>query len=221
MSDKPTRARAPRNTLNPELIVTTALALMEAQGLEAFSVRSLAKELGVGPMALYTYFRSKDELFDAVRDHLLGARRLSAARGPWQEQVRTIATGLRQLLLEHPCLLRILASRPLKGQETAAATETLVRALREAGFSKENAARAHTMLFTFVLGAALWESQMNAEKQDREGRRRLRATMESLSAADYPTVVDLADELSRTSGGDAQFDFGLNALIAGLEPLLN
>ncbi|MCP3801475.1 TetR/AcrR family transcriptional regulator [Allokutzneria sp. A3M-2-11 16] len=219
MSDK--RTRAPRNTLNPELIVTTALRLMAADGVEAFSLRALAKELGVGPMALYTYFRGKDELFDAVRDHLLGTRRLATAKGPWQQQIRSVATGLRELLLEYPCLLRILASRPLKGPETAAVTETLVRALREAGFSKENAARAYTMLFTFVLGAALWESQMNAEKQDPEGRRRLRATMASLSEVDYPTVVDLAGELAATSGGDAQFEFGLRALVAGLEPLLD
>src|SRR5687768_1464821 len=113
MSDK--RTRAPRNTLNPDLIVTTALRLMTADGVEAFSLRALAKELGVGPMALYTYFRNKDELVDAVRDHLLGARQLSTAKGPWQQQIRSIATGLRELLLEYPCLLRILASRPLKG----------------------------------------------------------------------------------------------------------
>ncbi|WP_086819359.1 TetR/AcrR family transcriptional regulator [Allokutzneria sp. NRRL B-24872] len=216
MSDK--RTRAPRNTLNPELIVTTALGLMKTEGVEAFSLRALAKELGVGPMALYTYFRGKDELIDAVRDHLFSTRKLSSAQGPWQQQLRSVATGLRELLLEHPCLLRILASRPLKGPETAAATETVVRALREAGFSKENAARAHTSLFTFVLGAALWESQMNAEKQDPEGRRRLRATMAAVSEVDYPTVVDLAGELAATSGGDAQFEFGLTALIMGLEP---
>ncbi|MFC0625459.1 TetR/AcrR family transcriptional regulator [Kribbella deserti] len=212
--------RTPRNTLSPELIVETALGLMEAKGTNGFSLRALAGELGVGPMAIYTYFRNKDELYDAVRDHLLATGAPTPGDGPWQDQVRSICGGLRDLMLQHPCLVQLLGGRPLSGQETVGLAEIHLRVLRSAGFGPEDAARAHIALFTYVLGSTSWETQLKAERQDPEGRRRLRATMESLSSADYPTVVELAPELSLTSGGPEQFEYGLDLLLAGLSARL-
>jgi AcrR family transcriptional regulator len=212
------RARTPRNTLSPELIVRTALELMETDGTSAFSLRGLAAELGVGPMALYTYFRNKDDLYDAVRNHLMGLLPPVPDGVPWQDQVRAVCRSLRSLMLQHPCLAQLLAGRPLSGQETARVAEGLLGVLRSAGFDKETAARTHTTLFTYVLGSTSWEIQMAAERRDPEAWRRLRTTMESLSATEFPTVVELAPELSRTTGGDPQFNYGLDLLITGLEP---
>lgn len=214
--------RTPRNTLNPELIVEAAVRLMESTGADAFSLRALAGELRVGPMALYTYFRNKDELYDAVRNHLLAlGPDTHPGGGPWQVRVRTVCRNLRKQMLRHPVLVQLLAARPLSGHETAAMAEGLLRVLRDAGFDAENAARAHTTLFTFVLGSTSWEIQMAAEKQDPERNRRLRNTMEALSPLDYPTVVALAPELSWTTGGDKQFDYGLDLLLTGLEQRLS
>ena len=220
MEPTATRPRTPRNTLSRELVVSTALRVMESGGTEAFSIRGVAKELGVGPMALYTYFRSKDDLFDAVRNQLLGELPSPAADGPWQDQVREVCRNLRLLMLEHPCLAQLLAGRPLSGHETAATAESLLRVLRSAGLDPASAARTHTTLFTFVLGATTWELQMATEQQDPDRSRRLRATMETLSATEYPTVVELARELAATTGGDEQFDHGLDLVIAGLEQQL-
>ncbi len=58
---------------------------------------------------------------------------------------------------------------------------------------------------------------MAAERRDPEAWRRLRTSMESLSARDFPSVVELAPELARTTGGDEQFDYGLDLLLAGLQ----
>jgi AcrR family transcriptional regulator len=212
--------RTPRNTLSTELVVTTALRVMETGGTDACTIRGVAKELGVGPMALYTYFRGKDDLLDAVRNHLLAELPAPPAEGSWQDQVRVLCRSLRRLMMRHPALGQLLAARPLSGHETAAAAEGLLRVLRSAGFEPQAAARSHTTLFTFVLGATTWEIQLTAEKQDPDRNRRLRATMESLSAAEYPTVVELARELAATAGGDEQFDHGLDLLITGLEATL-
>src|SRR3954470_11669744 len=209
--------RTPRNTLNPELVVRTALELMEAKGADGFSLRGVAAELGVGPMALYTYFRNKDDLYDAIRDHLMGLMPPPPEGLPWPDQVRSVCRDLRVLMLQHPCLAQLLASRPLSGHETARVAEGLLSVLRSAGFEPETAARTHTTLFTYVLGATTWEIQMAAERRDPEAWRRLRATIESLSAREFPTVVELAPELARTTGGDAQFDYGLELLLAGLQ----
>ena len=124
--------RTPRNTLSPELIVRTALELMEANGADAFSLRGVAAELGVGPMALYTYFRNKDDLYDAVRDHLMGLLPAVPADVSWPDQVRAVCRSLRLLMLQHPCLAQLLASRPLSGHETARVAEGLLGVLRGA-----------------------------------------------------------------------------------------
>ncbi|MGC4941241.1 TetR/AcrR family transcriptional regulator [Kribbella sp. DT2] len=212
--------RTPRNTLNSELIITKALELMEGRGLDSFSLRALAGELGVGPMAIYTYFRNKDDLYDAVRDHLMGLLPAVPAGADWPDQVRAVCRGLRRLMLQHPCLAQLLASRPLSGHETARVAEGLLGVLHSSGFGREIAARTHTTLFTYVLGATSWEIQMATEQRDPEGLRRLRTTMESLSATEFPTVVDLAPELARTTSGDEQFDYGLDLLISGLRTTL-
>jgi AcrR family transcriptional regulator len=210
------RPRTPRNTLNPDLIIQTALDLMEAGGTAAFSLRGLAAELGVGPMALYTYFRNKDDLYDAVRDHLMALVPPVPAGASWPDQVRAVCRGLRRLMLQHPCLAQLLANRPLSGHETARVAEGLLGVLRSAGFDPETAARTHTTLFTYVLGATSWEIQMAAERRDPEGSRRLWTTVRSLSPTEFPTVVELTPELARTTGGDEQFDYGLDLLIAGV-----
>ncbi|WBQ02193.1 TetR/AcrR family transcriptional regulator [Kribbella sp. CA-293567] len=212
-----TRPRTPRNTLSSALIVQTALDLMEAKGTDGFSLRGLAGELGVGPMALYTYFRNKDDLYDAVRDHLMALAPGVPREVAWPDQVRAVCRGLRALMLQHPCLAQLLASRPLSGHETARVAEGLLGVLRAAGFDAETAARTHTTLFTYVLGSTSWEIQMAAERRDPDAWRRLRTTMESLPSAQFPTVVELAPELARTTGGDEQFDYGLDLLLAGLE----
>ncbi|HET6298399.1 MAG TPA: TetR/AcrR family transcriptional regulator [Kribbella sp.] len=215
------RPRTPRNTLNPELIIQTALDLMEAGGTAAFSLRGLAAELGVGPMALYTYFRNKDDLYDAVRDHLMALVPPAPADTPWPDQVRAVCRGLRRLMLQHPCLAQLLARRPLSGHETARVAEGLLGVLRSAGFDAETAARTHTTLFTYVLGATSWEIHMAAERRDPEGARRLWTAVHSLSPTEFPTVVELLPELTRTTGGEEQFDYGLDLLIAGVSAKLN
>ncbi|GAA1701652.1 TetR/AcrR family transcriptional regulator C-terminal domain-containing protein [Kribbella yunnanensis] len=209
-------ARTPRNTLSSDLVVRTALELMEAKGADGFSLRGVAGELGVGPMALYTYFRNKDDLYDAIRDHLMGLMPPPPEGLPWPDQVRSVCRDLRVLMLQHPCLAQLLASRPLSGHETARVAEGLLSVLRSAGFEPEIAARTHTTLFTYVLGATTWEIQMAAEQSDPDSLRRLRASMESLSSRDFPTVIELAPELARTTGGETQFDYGLDLLLAGL-----
>ncbi|MFC0435018.1 TetR/AcrR family transcriptional regulator [Kutzneria buriramensis] len=214
------RTRVPRNTLSAELIVTAALGLLDRTGIEQFSVRALAKELGVAPMTLYTYFRGKDELLDAVRDHALAAAALTTAYGGWQHQVRTICRRLRGQILEHPCLTSLLQQRPLAGHESAESAESLLRALVEAGFDVENAARAYTTLLGFVVGVTTLEVRLLEENRDPERREKVREIMSGLPADRYPTLVEHTAALRHTVGGDTQFEFGLDLVIAGMEQRL-
>jgi AcrR family transcriptional regulator len=143
------RPRAPRNSLTREAIVDAAVAVLDEGGPARLTMRSLAERLGVRPMALYTYVGSKDELLDAARDHILGglsaqddAAHLGAGAagaehtGPdWVHRLRSAGLGLYRLLVAHPALIHLFATRPLAGHEAAGATEEHLRVLREAGFA--------------------------------------------------------------------------------------
>jgi AcrR family transcriptional regulator len=220
------RPRAPRNSLSREAIVEGAVAMLDEAGTGRLTIRALAERLGVRPMALYTYFASKDDLLDAARDHILGA--LWAHRGTertdtagdgeadWVGGLRSVGLGLYRLLVAHPALIHLFATRPLAGHEAADATEEHLRVLREAGFDRTGAARAHLTLLQLALGAATWEVQLNRGRDARTRQRRRRA-LAAMPADRYPTLVDLASELVEDTVGEQQFRYGLDVVLAGLQ----
>src|SRR4028118_111153 len=88
-----------RVTLTPQAVVEGALALADAEGLEAVTIRRLAKELGVTPMALYWHFRSKDELLEGVAARIFEEIDLSVdASAPWPEQLRALLGSMLGVL---------------------------------------------------------------------------------------------------------------------------
>ena len=129
------RSRAPRNSLSRAAIVDAAVAVLDEGGPARLTMRSLADRLGVRPMALYTYFGSKDELLDAARDHILGglaAHREAETAGAepgepgWVQPLRSVGLELYRLLVAHPALIHLFATRPL--------AEWLEGKLRSSGF---------------------------------------------------------------------------------------
>jgi AcrR family transcriptional regulator len=226
------RPRAPRNSLSRRAIVDAAVALLDEGGPAGLTMRSLADHLGVRPMALYTYVGSKDELLDAARDHILGG--LSAHRDAatdadtadsrhgepgWVQRLRLVGLELYRLLVAHPALIHLFATRPLAGHEAAGATEEHLRVLREAGFDRAGAARAHLTLLQHALGSATWEVQLNRDR-DVLSRRRRQEALAAMPADHYPTLVDLAPELVEGTVGEQQFRYGLDVVLAGLQERL-
>jgi AcrR family transcriptional regulator len=133
----------------------------------------------------------------------------------WEDRLRSVGLGLYRLLVSHPALIHLFATRPLAGHEAADATEAHLRVLRDAGFDRVTAARAHLALLQHALGSATWEVQLNAGR-DRASRRRRREALQAMSAQRYPTLVDLAPELVEHTVGEQQFRFGLETILAGL-----
>ena len=135
---------------------------------------------------------------------------------------RTFSQGrrLRGQILEHPCLTALLQQRPLAGHDSAESAESLLRALVEAGFDRESAARAYTTLLGFVVGVTTLEVRLLEENRDPERREKVREIMSALPADRYPTLVEHTPALRQTVGGDTQFEFGLDLVIAGMEQRL-
>src|ERR1700722_3258014 len=108
------RRRGPRPSLSGEQIVAKAIELADREGLSGLSTRRLADELGITAMSLYGYVPSKAELLDVMADRAYGQITLhSAPAATWQAHLAALAQSHRALLLSHPWLLQIAASRPL------------------------------------------------------------------------------------------------------------
>lgn len=100
---RPERRRAPRNSLNPDRILDAAVTLLDRDGIESFTMRALAEQLGVATMAVYSYFKGKDEIHDAVALRLLNTIELppSGSADPGCE-LRDVCRGVYRLFTEHP-----------------------------------------------------------------------------------------------------------------------
>lgn len=213
--DRPGRGkRTPRNTLSAELIVDAALRMLDTKQCEEITMRTLAAELGVGTMTLYTYFRSKDDILQAARDRVLGAFHPPSVEGPWDDQVRACCRALYDLLIERPAVLRLLAI-PAPGEtnfgDTATtALELILRLLREAGLDRLEAARGYVALLQYTLGSALRHMFENDPAHDKH-------RMGALSPDAHPTITDLMPELLRVRENNVeQYAFGLDLILSGL-----
>ncbi|MQY28963.1 TetR/AcrR family transcriptional regulator [Nocardia aurantia] len=212
MTPAASRRRATRNTLSADRIVDAALHLLDTTTAEELSMRTLAAELGVGTMTLYTYFRGKDEILQAARDRVLDSFHPPAVEGDWEEQVRACCTALYGLLVERPAVMRVLATGMHGDDEFAdtatAALEFIVRQLRGAGLDRECTARGYVVLLQYTFGAALGRVRAAAHEP---------GEMPRLSPQAHPMIADLAPELIRVrSCGVDQYLFGLNLLLTGL-----
>lgn len=201
--------------LSREVIARAALSHVDAHGLEGLSMRRLARELSVGTMTLYGYFRGKDELLDAVVDVAMQDVDLPAPQGSWREQARELVLASRRNLLRHPALLAIRLRRPILRPEALKTTERGMRALTEAGFTPAEAAHAFRILFVYTFGSVAFDAATPADVADESAR-----ALAALPHDEYPALRAAADELPATMSGDEQFDYGLEHILDGLEARL-
>jgi AcrR family transcriptional regulator len=204
-------------TLSRERIVRTALDMLDRDGIDELSMRRLAEALGVGTMTLYGYFRTKGELLDAVADSAAGEEALPPRRGSWRAQLRTLMRQVRRNVVRHPNLAALRMNRPLLSAGVLRVAERGYEILRAAGFDEAGAARGYRLLFTYTFGSALFSGPEPSEQLKREAR----AALVRLPPEEYPALTTAADAAVEALGGDAQFEFGLERLLDGLELLLD
>jgi AcrR family transcriptional regulator len=135
--------------LDLETVIDTAVALADDHGLEAVTLRRIARRLGVTPMALYRYVESKDGLLDGMADRLYADVIASSGDGGWWDSLAELARSTRRVLLAHPWAAPLFA-RPLAGPHSHALDELLRKSLRSAGFSAAEARELHDQLSNMV-----------------------------------------------------------------------
>lgn len=115
--------------LDRERVVAAAIALADEGGLEEVSVRKVAARLDAGPMRLYGYIATKEELFDLMVDEVYAEILPGKQADDWREALRGLALRTRQAALRHPWLADLLGGRPSLGPNGLAVTEATLAAL--------------------------------------------------------------------------------------------
>jgi AcrR family transcriptional regulator len=212
------RAREP---LSREAIVDAAVRVLDAEGLDAVTIRRLAEELGTGSATLYWHITGKDELFELVYDRIMGEIPLPEPDPErWQEQLKVFARDAFRVLRSHNDAVRLSLGRIPVGPSMLRIIEWSLALLRGAGIPDEIAAYFGDLFGRYLDASVLEESLASLpgdpETSPEERFRMLRDYFGGLPPDRFPNIVALTGALF-TGGSDERFELGLDILLRGLE----
>jgi AcrR family transcriptional regulator len=209
-----------RIPLNRDRVLTAAVALADDGGLESLTMRRLAQELGVVPMALYKHVANRQAVVDGMIDIVFAELELPDATGSdWKTAMRRRALSVRAALLRHRWAVGLMESRENPGPPNRRHHNATMGCLREAGFSLRDAVHVFSALDSYVYGFALQQKtlpfdtpQESREVVERVGRR--------IDPDAYPYLIEVTTEIAKSGFSyDEEFEIGLDALLAGLTTL--
>ena len=229
MTKQPSAARGDAGSgdgrVTRELVLATALELIDRDGVEALSMRRLAAALGRDPMILYRHAPGKAALLDGVVETVLAQLHVDPADPDWTGQLRAVARDYRVLALAHPNVVPLLVTRPLatplalRPRGTLRPLEDLLALLTSAGFNGPDALHIYRALFGFLNGHLLNELQELVENPD-ETDDLLRLGLHRLPLSEFPLLRGLAHALASYDGA-TELESGLDILLTGLAATLS
>ena len=212
---KPSNPR--RTPLSKARVLEAAVALADEVGLEAFSMRPLAQELGVVPMALYKHVANKEELLDGMVDIVFSEIELPSADLEWRSAMRNRALSTREALRRHTWAIGLMESRQ-PGPANLRNHNAVMGCLREAGFSFEMAIHAYSVQDAYIYGFALQERDLGFETPQSAGEAAKRRANTIGALGDYPYLAEVVTKLPETGYDSAlEFAWGLDLILDGLE----
>ncbi|WP_439676665.1 TetR/AcrR family transcriptional regulator [Embleya sp. MST-111070] len=215
-----------RAVLTPDRIAEVAVRIADAEGIEAVTMRRLATELGVAPMAAYRYVSGKDDLLELMVDRAYGELVAPNPDAGWRETLRGPAVGTRELVLRHPWLVRLPSARaavaPTPNRITVA--EWGLRALVAVGLSADEAMAAVEAVGSYVHGrtaAEIATRHLMAAQGAPDDGNALRTSLAPemtwlIDTGRYPTFRDYLATARRKDDHQWRFETGLDALLDGL-----
>ncbi|MEU3184476.1 TetR family transcriptional regulator [Streptomyces sp. NPDC006923] len=206
--------------LNRETLVSTALDLADAEGLDAVTTRRVAQHHGVTPMALYRHFRDKEEIFDALAERLLAQVALPEPdHRPWHEQTRDVFDAFLAALRPHPAVAGLVLNRVLTSEPGLALAERTLSLLAEGGFPVDQAAETGSQALCSLVTLVITEPGRGdgPDPETRDGTvRAKRAALAALPPRRYPHVVAAADALASCASDDVYYARGTAMIVAGI-----
>jgi AcrR family transcriptional regulator len=211
-----------REPLSREKVLRAAVALADQGGVESLSMRKLALELGVVPMALYKHVASKDELLDGMLDVVVDEIDPAASDVDWRSAVRQRILSARRALLRHPWASRVMESRTEATPTVLAYMDSMIGMFRAGGFSMDLTHHAMHAMGSRMLGFSqeLFNDSGDADQELEADTYEAMATMYPSIYELYMTVVH--DDSSVVGPGcddQFEFEFALDLLLDGLEKL--
>jgi AcrR family transcriptional regulator len=213
----PTRDSATRPRLSRERVLEGAVAVADAGGIAALTIRSLAAELGVKPMAVYHHVANKEEILDGIVDLVFAEIELPTIGGDWHNEMQRRASSAREAMRRHPWAIGLVETRTSPGHATLRHHDAVIGTLRAGGFSVEMTAHAFALIDAFVYGFALSEATLPFNGPDTVPEV-AEQMMAQFSPDDYPHLVEFSVEHVMKPGYDysEEFEFGLDVVLDGL-----
>ena len=200
-------------------MLRAAVALADEGGIESLTMRRLARSLGVEAMSLYHYVAKKDDILDGILDLVHEEVELPGTDTEWKSAIRQTAISAHAALLRHPWACSLTTSSTRVSPARLRYMETLLAALRQAGFSRDLTDHAYHALEGHITGFTLWQVNFQFEAEDLP---QLAATfLRELPVDEYPHVAEHVEYHLSDSGasGEDEFEFGLDLILDGIERL--
>lgn len=206
-----------REPLTRDRVIEAALRVMDEEGLDAVSMRRVAREVGVEAMSLYHHVEDKEDLLDGICEHIMAGFEFPDPADDWAENCRRGARAWRRLLQAHPAVMRLFAEQrgPTRSIDSMRPTEFALRILRASGLSDRDTAQAFHAFGGYIQGFVIMELGSIAGGSD-EDHTKMHAELADALPDEFPTLRAVARYFAECDS-DEQFEFGLDLLIRGLE----
>jgi AcrR family transcriptional regulator len=217
---EPAPSIEPRIPLSKERVLRAAVEFADANGIEALSMRRLAKELGVEAMSLYNHVANKDEILSGIVEIVAGEVEVPSDPTNWKTSIRQSAISAHDAFIRHRWACSLLTSTPAVVPSRMRWMEGLLATLREAGFSPNLTHHAYHALDSHITGFTLWQVSFPFETRE-ELLDLADDFLKQIPADQYPYVIEHAQEHLADPDPDEpnEFEFGLDLILDGLERL--
>ena len=218
------RPRRPRGSLSADEILRGAFEFVESESVDALSMPRLAGHLGVGVTSIYWYYKSKEDLLDAMTTAALERfyQLLPAFPDlPWDEHLTAFFREFRRIFRENHVLCDLVIMRngnftPVSIQSTWDRIEGVLKAMIDAGFRDEEATEAYFALSVYTRGCLMLERIAIVSNGPPEDTMSLTLQQDVVNQERYPILLEQSRDKSFSMVQDADFEFGLRNTINGL-----
>jgi AcrR family transcriptional regulator len=210
----------PRIPLSRDRVLSAAVRLADQNGIESLSMRRLAKDFGVVPMALYKHVANKEDMLDGMVDIFFSEIALPQNGTDWKTAMRQRAISTREVLTRHRWALGLTDSRMKPGPVNLRHHNAVIGCLREGGFSIEMALHAYSALDSYIYGFTLQEQTLPFDNPEEVGDV-AEVMLEQFPADEYPYLKEtIVEHITKNGWNYAdEFEFGLDLILDALERL--
>jgi len=210
-----------RLPLNRDRILVAAAEIADERGVAAVTMRKVASRLGMEAMSLYNHVANKDDILDGMVDLVVEQVDVPADADHWREAMRHRAISAREVFGRHPWAPALLDSRESSGPARLRYLDSILGTLVRAGFSMDGAARAFSLLDSYIYGFGIQQMSFSAD-DGASTEEMAEAILAHIPAEEYPYLHRMASHAMEVGyDAEADFEFGLEIILDGLERILD